>query len=206
MLVTLFIVLVALVGVVWANAGRKAEPSAIPVRAADIPTAPVEQAPASPEPASPKPPEGESSIPVGTKANQRAPDFELATLEGERQSLSDFRGKVVLLNFWATWCAPCRMEMPDIKAVYAKHKDGGFVVLAVNIGEASDAVSKFAKQFGLDFPIMQDSKTTVARQYGLFSIPTSFFLDRQGVIRTVRMGTMRESYIDQVVSQLLKGS
>ena len=146
------------------------------------------------------------TIAVGTKRGQLAPDFTLATLDGPDRSLSDFRGQVVLVNFWASWCGPCRIEFPALKSVYEKYKDRGFTVVAVNLGEQPETAAEFARQFELPFTIMLDTNAGVARIYGAYSIPTSYFLDRQGVIREMRAGAMPESYMEQNVSQMLDES
>ncbi len=135
--------------------------------------------------------------------NQPASDFKLKDLDGKQVSLSDYKGQVVLLNFWVTWCGPRRKEIPDIRTVYNSYKDKGLVVLAVDIGETSTVVSPFVNQFEMNFPILLDSNMAVARQYEAFSIPTSLFLDRQGVIRDMRVGAMPQSTIEQVVAKLL---
>jgi thiol-disulfide isomerase/thioredoxin len=147
----------------------------------------------------------ESAIEVGTKPGQLAPDFVLDTLDGGEARLSDFRGKIVLLNFWASWCGPCRIEFPDLIKVYERHKDSGFEIVAVNLGESRQVAGRFADQFKLPFPILLDSNAGVARQYSTYSIPTSYFLDRNGVIVGVRAGAMKESYVEEVVVNMLGG-
>ena len=146
------------------------------------------------------------TIDTGTKPGMLATDFTLSTLDGSDASLSDFRGQVVLVNFWASWCGPCRIEFPAIKSVYEKHKDEGFTVVAVNLGEQRDTAAAFAEQFELPFTVMLDTNAGVARIYGAYSIPTSYFLDRQGVIREMRVGAMPEAFIEQIVAQLLDES
>jgi thiol-disulfide isomerase/thioredoxin len=145
----------------------------------------------------------EPTIEVGTKPGQLAPDFVLDTLDGGEARLSDFRGKVVLLNFWASWCGPCRMEFPDLVSVYEKNKDRGFEIVAVNLGESKEVAGRFAEQFKLPFPILLDSNAGVARQYQTYSIPTSYFLDRDGVILGSRAGAMTESFVEEVLLNLL---
>lgn len=148
----------------------------------------------------------DSLPPEGNKKGHLAPDFRLPTLEGEERSLSDLRGQVVLLNFWATWCGPCRLEMPVIQASYVEHKDEGFVVAAINLGEQAETVAHFVRQYKLDFPILLDRNIAIGQRYGVFSIPMSFFLDRQGVIHEVRIGAMTEDYIEQIIARLLSGT
>lgn len=119
-----------------------------------------------------------------------APDFELQTLSGETVRLSDFRGQVVLVNLWATWCPPCRAEMPAIEAVYREYASQGFVVLGVNAANQDDLgqVKDFAQDYDLSFPILLDLDGSVSRIYALRSLPTSFFIDGDGIIREVVIG------------------
>ncbi len=129
--------------------------------------------------------------PMGSVGNQEgnvAADFSLATLDGGAGNLRDYRGKVVVLNFWASWCGPCRAEMPDMQAVYSELRDKGLAVVGVNQGESHDTVTAFAREFGLTFPILFDESQSVARKYGVRSYPTTFIVDRDGVIRNVIVG------------------
>ena len=107
-------------------------------------------------------------------------DFTLGTLEGSRQSLSSFKGKVVFLSFWATWCGPCKEELPSIQALYNKLSGKGFVVVAVDIGEDREKVSQFVKEHNLTFPVLLDADVAVGSAFGASSIPTNYLLDRSG--------------------------
>lgn len=136
-----------------------------------------------------------------------APDFELETLDGETVSLSDFRGQAVLLNLWATWCPPCRAEMPAIEATYLDYAKQGFVVLAVNATNQDDRrkIDEFIAQQGLTFPVLLDWDGRVSQLYQLRSLPTSFFIDREGIIRDVVVGgPMSEARIRIRVEELLQ--
>ncbi len=119
-----------------------------------------------------------------------APDFVLNNLEGKPIRLSDFRGKTVFLNFWATWCPPCRAEMPDIERVYQEYTDKDVVVLAVNQREDPETVKRFMESLNLSLPVLLDSSGEVGRRYRVSGIPTSFFVDPKGVIREMNVGTM----------------
>jgi len=136
-----------------------------------------------------------------------APDFTLERLNGEPITLSDLRGQVVLINLWATWCPPCRAEMPAIEQVYRDLGAQGFVVLAVNTtfqDREADAAA-FVTQYGLTFPVLLDRDGAVSNRYQLRGLPTSFFVDRQGVIRSVVVGgPMSETLIRSKVEDLLK--
>jgi thiol-disulfide isomerase/thioredoxin len=96
------------------------------------------------------------------------------------QSLSGLKGKVVFVNFWATWCGPCRMEMPSMEALYMKYKDRGFEILSVNSGERSQEVRAFMADYELTFPTVLDRDGSVSRTYGIQAIPTSYLIDREG--------------------------
>ena len=143
-----------------------------------------------------------SRVPVvGTLAE----DFRLADLDGKPQSLSQYRGKVVLVNFWATWCKPCTTEMPAMQATYEKLKDKGFVVLAVNELEDDAKVRDHIKQHGHTFPVLMDRDNKVANQFGVFGLPVSVFIDEQGVVREyVKGGLLTEQLILDVVAKIQK--
>jgi peroxiredoxin len=113
-----------------------------------------------------------------------APDFELTTLDGQRVALRDLRGKVVLLNFWATWCPPCKAEMPDLQALYEEHGDArDFVVVAVNFQEDLAPVEAFMRERGLTFPVWLDAQGAAGAKLGVRGLPVSFIVDREGRIR-----------------------
>ena len=109
-------------------------------------------------------------------------DFRLPLLNGEMVSLSDYKGKVVLLNFWATWCPPCRVEMPSMETLYHHFKDQGFEILAVNLGEDAAHVQQFMDNNNHTFPVLLDRDEKVGALYGIRAIPTSYIIDRSGKI------------------------
>ncbi|MGA2764476.1 MAG: TlpA disulfide reductase family protein [Spirochaetia bacterium] len=109
-----------------------------------------------------------------------AEDFTLANLDGSKASLSSFKGKVVFLSFWATWCGPCKQELPSIEALYQKLSSRGLVVLAVDIAEEKGKVAQFVKANSLTFPILLDGNASVGSSWGANSIPTNYLLDRSG--------------------------
>jgi len=112
-----------------------------------------------------------------------APDFTLTDMAGQQVTLSQFRGKVVILNFWATWCPPCREEMPSMERLYRDFESQGLVMLAVNIDEnGRDAVAKFLKKTPHSFPVLLDSENVAQNTYGVFRFPESFIIDRNGVV------------------------
>jgi peroxiredoxin len=133
-----------------------------------------------------------------------APEFTLETLDGQMLTLSDLRGQAVLVNFWATWCPACRAEMPAIQQVYDQYRDQGFMVLAVNLREGDAQVSAFAGQQGLTFPILMDRDGQVFARYRVKALPSSFFVDRAGVIRQVTVGgPMVRAFVESEVTPLL---
>jgi len=136
-----------------------------------------------------------------------APDFTLDLLDGGQVTLSDLRGKAVLINFWATWCPPCRAEMPAIEAVYRSHKDLGLEVLAVNTTNQDDqaAAAAFVEELELTFPVPLDRTGAVSASYNLRGLPSTYFIDRHGVIRSVVVGgPMSGALIQSRVEELLR--
>ena len=112
-----------------------------------------------------------------------APDFTLTDMQGQQVSLSQFRGKVVILNFWATWCPPCREEMPSMERLYREFESKGLVMLAVNVDKnGKQAVAKFLQKTPHSFPILLDSDNIAQNAYGVFRFPESFIIDRNGIV------------------------
>jgi thiol-disulfide isomerase/thioredoxin len=141
------------------------------------------------------------------KEGYPAPRFSLRDLSGNKVGLADFQGKVVLLNFWATWCGPCRMEIPSLERLYRLRKDGGFEIVAVNTERASASkVASFVEQYGMSFPILLNPEGDVGGRYWVRAIPTSFLLDKNGVIRWKIVGgrEWESSYVLNRVDQLLR--
>jgi len=119
-----------------------------------------------------------------------APEITLKDLQGQEVRLSDLRGKIVLLNFWATWCKPCKEEMPAMQASYDRLRDQGFVVLAVNELEDTEKVIEHVRKHGHTFPVVMDHDNVVANRYGVVGLPASFLVDRQGVVREQIFGSL----------------
>lgn len=132
-------------------------------------------------------------------------DFHLTDLEGKSQSLSQYRGKIVLVNFWATWCKPCTTEMPAMQAMYDKLRDKGFVVLAINELEDGAKVREHIKQYGHTFPVLMDRDNKVANQFGVFGLPVSVFIDQEGRAQEyIKGGLLTEQKIDETVTRIQK--
>ncbi len=139
----------------------------------------------------------------GTAVGQLAPELSLPGLDGQMVDLGDYRGQVVLLNFWATWCGPCRGEVPELVAAFERYKGRGFTVLAVNLGETEERVRAFADRYGMDFPVLLDPSAHTQRIYPSRGIPTSFLLDRDGIVRRVLVGAADEQTLARLIEPLL---
>jgi peroxiredoxin len=138
----------------------------------------------------------------GLAIGELAPDFELETLDGKKVKLSDFRGKKVILNFWATWCPPCKAEIPHMQKYYEKFaKEDNFEIVAVNLTSQQEKVKyvkKFVKTYEMTFPVLLDTEGEQMRTYEIYTIPTTYFLDTKGIIQKKVIGpvdqdSMRES-------------
>lgn len=156
--------------------------------------------PSDSEEGSSEEPEGEAE--VGLRVGNLAPDFELETLTGDVVKLSDYRGKKVMVNFWATWCPPCRAEIPDMQKFYEKHD---IEILAINLTETEPSrgqVNGFVDEFGMTFPVLLDNDLTVAEDtYKIQPIPSSFFIDTKGIIRFYAPGAL---HYEHMVSEFEK--
>lgn len=133
-----------------------------------------------------------------------APDFTLNNTNGKLITLADLKGKPVLINFWATWCAPCRTEMPAIEVAYQKYRADGFTVLAVDADEALADVTAFKKDLNLSFEFLMDPGLQVTNLYRVRAFPSSFFVDRGGNIAAFQIGAMSDSVLADSVAKILK--
>jgi len=130
----------------------------------------------------------ETQTPSVAQVGAPAPDFQLQDLNGKTVSLSSLRGSPVMLNFWATWCPPCREEMPFIQQIYEEWSDRGLVLLAVDMGESPARVESFLQSYNLSLPVLMDIRQDVAGQYGIMGIPTTFFIDKDGILQNRKVG------------------
>lgn len=135
-----------------------------------------------------------NGIPVGEKA----PDFQVETMDGEKVKLSDYRGKKVFLNFWATWCPPCKAEMPYMQSFY-EEKQENVEVLAVNLEESASKAKDFADQYGLTFPVLLDHSGAVAEVYDIYTIPTTYVLNEDGTVHQKIIGPMDEAMMKDLI-------
>ena len=141
---------------------------------------------------------------TGIRRGGVAPDFTLEDLSGNKVSLSDYRGRLVLVNIWASWCPPCRSEMPELQRAYEATGADGLVILAVNALNQDDLndVQAFAAEQNLTFPILLDSEGAVTVAYRAGTLPTSVFVDRTGKIYLVQIGPMTQQFVESVVREM----
>ena len=144
---------------------------------------------------------GENKAPESAEVGALGPDFELETLSGENIRLSDLQGKPVLINFWATWCAPCVLEMPNFQKYYEDYP-GAFEVLAVNAFESHDTVADFVEDARVTFPILFDPESKVHSVYRIPGYPTSYVIDRDGVVRFKHIGLMDEGALERYLTEV----
>jgi len=147
---------------------------------------------------------GMAAAAVGT--DRSAPDFTLRTLDGPNVRLQEQRGRVVMINFWATWCGPCRQEMPHLNRLYDKYRAAGFTLLGVNIDEDARNAAGLSAKLGLRFPVLLDTDKKVSRLYDLGTMPSSVLIDRDGRVRFVHLGYKDgfETTYEKQIRELLK--
>jgi cytochrome c biogenesis protein CcmG, thiol:disulfide interchange protein DsbE len=148
-----------------------------------------------------------ASIVAAPQVGFPAPDFTLQTQTGETYTLSELKGKAVLINLWATWCPPCRAEMPAIQNIYDEYKQEGLIVLAINMTTQDNPlnIAPFAEEYNLTFPILLDEKGVISSAYQLRSLPSSYFIDREGIISEVVIGgPMAEALLRTRIEKIIK--
>lgn len=138
------------------------------------------------------------NLPPAPAVGHPAPDFSLTTLSGEPFTLSALRGRPVVLNFWATWCPPCRAELPELQGA-SERLAGQVAIIGVNQAEAPADVGAFVVGLGLTFPVPLDVNAKASRLYAVRSLPTTFFIDRQGIIRHIQIGPVTEATLAQML-------
>ncbi|MCG8671000.1 MAG: TlpA family protein disulfide reductase [Pseudomonadales bacterium] len=138
--------------------------------------------------------------------NQKAPEITLPGMTGKTVKLSDFRGQVVMVNFWASWCEPCRTEMPLIEDIYNKYKKIGFTVLGVNVDENPKAGKKMLKDIPVSFPVVFDSDNKMIEKYEVQAMPSTYMVDRKGNIRDIHRGYKKgdEKAYENYIRKLLR--
>jgi cytochrome c biogenesis protein CcmG, thiol:disulfide interchange protein DsbE len=142
----------------------------------------------------------------GVELGEPAPDTALPQLEGEGEgSLADYRGKWVLVNFWASWCDPCRDESPALESFHRRYRDRGFSVLGIDTRDLSGDGLAFVREFGLTYPHLRDADGAAAEDYGTTGVPETFLVDPDGTLRLVRRGPVDEAYLQEFVAPLVTG-
>ncbi|MCM3236865.1 thiol-disulfide oxidoreductase ResA [Heyndrickxia oleronia] len=136
------------------------------------------------------------------RVGDKAPDFVLQDMNGQKHRLSDYKGKGVFLNFWGTWCGPCKEEMPYMVDLYKEYKQQGVEILAANVGESNFLINKFIKSYDLNFPVLVDKSKDVQNAYGIDPIPTSFFIDSSGTIKKIVETTMSKEDIQNLMESI----
>jgi cytochrome c biogenesis protein CcmG, thiol:disulfide interchange protein DsbE len=137
------------------------------------------------------------------RIGEPAPDFQVPGPDGQMISLSQFKGRPIWINFWASWCAPCRAEFPEMDAVYKRHQSDGLVLLAVSFAERPDEVVSYLEKARPSFTIGIDQPGTVAGQYRVLGLPTHLFIDAEGIVREVRVGPMNEALMEEKLAGIL---
>ena len=146
-----------------------------------------------------------STLAASSLQGQVAPDFVLRSATGENLRLSEYRGDVVLINFWATWCGPCRQEMPLLDDLYGRYQRVGFNLLGVNIDEDSRRAMQMVQELGVNFPVLFDEHKEVSKLYEVEAMPVTILVDREGIVRHVHHGYKpgyEEKYLTEIRSLL----
>jgi len=142
-------------------------------------------------------------VPDRAAVGQPAPDFTAFTPDNQEISLSGLRGSPVAVNFWATWCGPCRVEMPVLQRAIERYAEEGLVILAVNGGESAGIVQAYMDALGLTFSALLDPNGAIVEQYGIQAFPTTIWIDRQGIIQAKHLGPLSSDLIDSYMADLL---
>ncbi len=139
----------------------------------------------------------------GSGSGNPAPDFQLQDIEGQTVTLSSLRGSPVMINFWASWCGPCRDEMPFLQQIYEDRDSYGVTLITINLRESLSVVTQFMQSNNLSFPVLLDTDGSVSLNYNVSGIPTTFFIDKDGIIKEKRLGSFNsvaeiEDYLEKI--------
>lgn len=143
-----------------------------------------------------------SAVPM--EVNFPAPELNLTNASGDAVSLADYKGSVVLVNLWATWCPPCREEMPTLSDFYDKYRSRGFILLGVDQGETTNQVNSFIEEFALDFPIWLDPGSEAGSAFKTMNLPSSYVIDRDGNVRLMWIGGISKKNLEKYVPNVIK--
>lgn len=147
---------------------------------------------------------GEVPASVPGEMNYPAPSLTLTNMQDQSVSLADYRGKWVLVNNWATWCPPCRAEMPELNAFYEAHKDEGFVLIGVSSGDTKNQIENFIQEYRLSFPMWQDPTSASLRAFRMDYLPSSFVIDPSGTVRLAWTGAVSLATLEEYVTPLMR--
>lgn len=147
--------------------------------------------------------EGSLSSVVPVSVDFVAPELSLENINGQTESLADYRDRVVLVNNWATWCPPCKAEMPTLAAYYNEHQSEGFTIIAIEAGDPLDAVAPFVQSYKLKFPVWLDPNGLSLRTFGNGTLPNSYVIDRSGTVRYAWTGEINKTMLEKYVTPLL---
>lgn len=142
-------------------------------------------------------------VPSSATGEKKAPNFELTTPEGKKVKLSDYKGKIVVIDFWATWCPPCRKGIPDLISLKKQYKDQGLEVIGISLDEEKEKVTPFMKQYGINYPVVYGDMNVVQSYGNISSIPTSFVIDKNGNIVASYVGLVDKSEYEKHIKNLL---
>jgi len=142
-----------------------------------------------------------STLPV--EVNYPAPDLNLQDLTGAPVSLRGLRGRVVLVNLWATWCPPCKAEMPTLQAFYEKYQDKGFTLVAINQEETREVVAPFVQTYGLTFPVWLDLEYLAEKKFNTMNLPSSYVIDRNGIVRLMWVGAISKTNLEKYAPPII---
>lgn len=143
---------------------------------------------------------------VPATVNFTAPDVSITDLDGNPVSLADYEGQVILYNAWATWCPPCKEEMPVLQAYYEAHKDQGFVIIAIEDGQPVEEVRAFVQSYGLTFPVWPDIEWKATNAFKIDGLPTSYVIDRNGIARLTWTGAVTRATLEKYVTPIIEGN
>lgn len=145
---------------------------------------------------------GSTTIPV--HVDYQAPEIALTNLFSQNVSLSDYKGKIVLVNNWATWCPPCKAEMPTLEAFYQEHVNDGFIIIAIESGESLEEVTEFVEYYGITFPVWIDREGIALDAFNNWNLPSSYVLDREGTVRLAWTGEINTAMLNKYIIPLLE--